>query len=144
MKIIPFKAEHLAELKLQPAQSYFASPVCDPCYGEMLELANSFTAVDDHGRVMVVAGFEERWEGHATAWALVSCDAGQHMRYIVRAMKGCLDHGAPWRRIEATVDVGFEAGDRMLRMLGFEREGLARAYTPTGGDCWIYARIRND
>lgn len=142
MRIVRFEAAHLDALRLQPAQAYFSAAILAPGYGEMLEReAVAFTGLGATGEVIAIAGIAERWEGNGTAFALVSCDAGRHMRVVVRAIAGFLEQ-APWRRIEAAVDVGFDAGERMMRMLGFEREGLARAYTPTGGDCWIYARIK--
>jgi hypothetical protein len=143
MKVVPFRAAHLNDLRLQSAQAYFSSQILQPGYGEMLERDSiAFTGVDANGQVVAIAGCAERWDGHATAWALMSCDAGPHLRFVMRALKGFLDNIAPWKRIEASVDVGFPAGDRMLKLLGFEYEGLARAYSPIGGDCHIYARIR--
>jgi RimJ/RimL family protein N-acetyltransferase len=49
---------------------------------------------------------------------------------------------APYRRIEATVDVGFKQGHRWIKMLGFELEGYMRAYRPDGADMLLYARVK--
>jgi len=143
MKIIPFSAEHLGRICLQPAQSHMLGVLCQDGYGAMLEKCTAFTAMDDAGKVLICAGFEERWEGCAQAWALLSCDAGRNMVGIVRALRGYIDHVAPWRRIESAVDVGFMPGERLLELLGFEYEGLARAYRPDGGNCTIWAKIRS-
>jgi hypothetical protein len=142
MRIVRFQASHLTILKLQEAQQYFAGTVLDEGYGAMLEQSMAFTALDDTGQVIVCAGCEERWDGCATAWALLSCDAGQHMVGVVRAVKGFMQHVAPWRRVEAAVDVGFEPGERLMKLLGFECEGVAKAYRPDGADCTIWARIK--
>jgi hypothetical protein len=46
-----------------------------------------------------------------------------------------------YRRIEATVDVGFTEGERWMTLLGFEYEGLMRAYRPDGQDMLMFARV---
>jgi len=143
MRIVPFSAEHLRQIELQPAQSHMIEALRQDGYGAMLENCTAFTAMDDAGKVLICAGFEERWEGCAQAWALLSCYAGRHMVSIVRALRGYIDHVAPWHRIESAVDVGFTHGERLLEMLGFEFEGLARAYRPDGGNCTIWAKIRS-
>lgn len=142
MKIVAFRAEHLEGLRLQPAQSHMIGMLAENGYGAMLENGPSFTALDDAGHVLICAGFDERWTGCAQAWALLSCDAGRHMIGIVRALRGYIDNVAPWHRIEAAVDVGFVAGERLLELLGFEFEGIARAYRPDGGNCTMWARIK--
>lgn len=142
MKIVRFQARHLAALKLQPSQQHFGGLLLDAEYGAMLEGCTSFTALNDAGQVVACAGFAERWENCATAWALIAEDAGRNMVGIVRAIRGFLLHAAPWRRVEAAVDVGFGPGERLMELLGFECEGVARAYRPDGADCTIWARIK--
>lgn len=142
MKIVPFRAWHLQAIKLQPAQGHFIGSLMDLNYGLMLEGTTAFTAMDDQGQVIACCGCEERWENCATAWALLSADAGKHMVWLVRAVRGFIWHAAPWHRVEAAVDVGFDAGDRLVKLLGFQREGIARAYRPDGGDCTIWSRIK--
>jgi len=144
MKVIQFSAQHLAQINLQPAQQHMLEVLGQDWYGAMLEGCTAFTALDDAGNVLICAGFDERWQGCATAWALLSRDAGRSMVGVVRALRGYIDHVAPWRRIESAVDVGFTPGERLLEMLGFEFEGLARAYRPDGGDCTMWARIKKN
>jgi len=47
-----------------------------------------------------------------------------------------------FKRVEAFVDANFDAGHRWIKMLGFEREGYMRSFTPEGNDAVLYARIR--
>jgi RimJ/RimL family protein N-acetyltransferase len=47
-----------------------------------------------------------------------------------------------FKRVEAYVDANFEAGHRWITMLGFEREGYMRAFSPLGDDAVLYARIK--
>lgn len=142
MRVVRFQRDHLKALTLQPAQAYMLGEVSAAGYAEMLEAEGAFTAIDDVGRVLAVAGVSSRWKGVGMLWALISCDAGPHMRTLIRATKGYLEHAGDWHRVEASVDVGFAAGERLLVLLGFEREGLARRYRPDGGDCTIWAKIR--
>lgn len=142
MNITRFKAAHLAALELQDAQEYFRSEFVNPEYGEQLAASPwAFTGMVD-GRVIVCSGVHEVWAGRGVAWALISKDAGAHFFAVHRAVSGFLKQ-APLRRIEAMVDAGFQAGIRWAEMLGMQREGLMRAYSPTGNDYFIYSRIQN-
>ncbi len=142
MRIVRFEPAHLEALRLQPAQAAMA-PDLTPDYARALAAQPAaFTALGDDGDVLAVCGCVERWPGCAVAWALVSCDAGREMRALVRAMRGYFDHAVPWRRVEAYVDAGFDAGDRLAELLGFEREARARAFRPDGGDATIWVKIQ--
>lgn len=96
---------------------------------------------EDEGQVLGIAALIPQWENRATAVALLSQDAGRHFvrihKMILRFFKTC-----GIRRIDASVDVGFDAGERWMQMLGFEHEGLMRAYRPDGADMNLYARIQ--
>ena len=143
MIVTAFRPEHVRALELQQAQRYFVGDISSEAYGRMLaQSASAFTALDG-GRVIACSGCVEIWDNRAMAWALVSKDAGRHMLGIHKAVAGFLA-GAKWRRIEASVDVGFEAGMRWMAMLGFtcETPEPMRAYRPDGGDCYLFARIK--
>lgn len=100
----------------------------------------AWTAEDD-GEIIGIAGLAPQWENRAIAWALISASAGKRFQVIHRAVKRFLDV-SPFRRIEANVDVGFEQGERWMKMLGFEYEGYLRAYRPDGADMLLFSRIR--
>lgn len=140
MGIVPFEPAHLRTLVLQDAQAWMA-PMLQQDYGESLKRGGpAFTAVDD-GVVIGCAGVVRMWENRAHAWALLGRDSGRHFVAIYRGIRRFLDmHDA--RRIEATVDARFDAGHRLMAMLGFEREGLMRAYLPDGRDVVLYGRVR--
>lgn len=95
---------------------------------------------DEKGDIMAIAGFVPIWEGRALVWAMLSQDAGKHFIKIHKAVKKALVE-CPFRRVEATVDIGFKAGHRWMKMLGFKPEGYMRAYTPDGKDQMLYARV---
>lgn len=128
-------------IDLQDAQQYL--------YG-MSEMTADLTPLVDQGlawtmeidqKVVGIAGLVPQWENRAMAWAMVSRHAGRHFMQMHRAVQRFLNV-SPYRRIEATVDVGFPEGEKWLKMLGFEREGLMRAYRPDGADMILFARVR--
>lgn len=126
---------------MQPAQEYLTRIV--DVRGDFTELSDkglAWTAEHD-GVVLAVAGVEPQWENRAIAFALLSDDSGTHFPAIHSAVVEFLDN-APYRRIEATVDVGFKQGHRWIKMLGFELEGYMKAYRPDGADMLLYARIK--
>lgn len=140
MEIVPFAPVHLRALVLQEAQSWMG-PMLQADYGEMLKRSGPcFTALDGD-QVVACAGVLRMWDNRDQAWALLSATSGRMFVPIYRGIRRFLDmHDA--RRIEATVDSKFEAGHRLMRLLGFEFEGHMRAYLPDGRDCDLYARVR--
>ncbi len=142
MNIVAFKTEHLSQLILQEAQQYFGQEIQREGYAQMLMQGPCFTALHD-GEVIGCGGCVEIWENRAQAWMLIGQVAGRNMMGIHRAVNGFL-LAAPWKRIEASVDVGFEPGQRWLELLGFYNETPQpmKAYRPNGGDSYLYARIK--
>lgn len=140
MHIIPFQPQHLRALVLQEAQAWM-QPMLQADYGQSLVKAGPCFTLENEGEIIVCSGLVNMWEGRAQAWALVSERAGAHFVRIFRAMRDFLEM-QDTRRIEATVDAGFDAGHRLMKMLGFEYEGLMRAYLPDGRDCALYGRVR--
>ena len=141
MLIVPFKAEHFDKIELQPHQEGFSTYIADKKYGKSIEQgSDSFTAFDGN-KIIGCAGLVEQWDGRAVAWALLSKDAGKHMLSIVRKIDEYLNL-KNIRRVEASSICGFKPGARLLEMLGFEYEGIAKKYTPDGQDVLMYARVR--
>lgn len=140
MLIVPFKAEHLELIELQPHQEGFSIQIADKKYGKSLESAgHCFTGIVD-GKIVGCAGLVVQWDNRAVAWALLSKDAGKYMLSMVRKIDEYLKL-CGIRRVEATAICGFKPGARLLEMLGFEYEGIARKFTPGGDDVFMYARI---
>jgi len=140
MQVVDFKAEHLAQIALQEAQQYLLAHI-DPDMGEHLEGFQSFTGIAD-GKVVACAGVLPYWEDRGLAWAYLAEDAGRHMVAIHKAVARYLEV-APFKRIEAAVDVNFEAGHRWIKRLGFELEApVMKAFRPDGGSASLYARVK--
>lgn len=141
MKVIPFEAGHLQLLALQEAQSMFEPLRAKPSYGISLETGGpAFSAVVDD-EIIAALGIIPQWENRAVAWGLIGSKARHHFVPITKAILRFLEL-TEYRRIETPVDVEFEQGHRWARLLGFEREGRMRAYTPDGRDCDLYARVK--
>lgn len=141
MHIVPFQPMHLRALVLQEAQAWMG-PMLKDDYGKTLMKAGpAFTLAEADGSVIVCSGLVHMWENRAQAWALISADAGRYFVRIFRAMSSFLEI-QDTRRIEATVDANFLQGHRLMRLLGFELEGMMRAYLPDGRDCSLYGRVR--
>lgn len=140
MHVIPFEPLHLRTLVLQEAQAWMQPMLADD-YGVSLKKAGPCFTITEGEDVVMCSGMVNMWENRAQAWALISQGAGAHFVRIFRAMKSYLDL-QDTRRIEAVVDANFEQGHRMMRMLGFQHEGLMRAYLPDGRDACLYGRIK--
>lgn len=135
-----FKPADLEELRLQPAQEFLAAFVGRTGYGQELVDAGPCYTGRYHGKIVICAGVVNLWQGRGSAWALLAGDAGKCMRQIHREVEKFLD-GCGIRRVEAYVYPDFEPGHRWARMLGFEPEGLMRAFQ-RGADMVMYSRIR--
>jgi hypothetical protein len=140
LEVFKFKPADLDELRLQPAQEYLAAFVGRPGYGQELVEAGPCYTGRYHGKIVICAGVVNLWQGRGSAWALLAGDAGKCMRQIHREVETFLDN-CGIRRVEAYVYPDFEPGHRWARMLGFEREGLMRAFQQ-GADMYMYSRIR--
>lgn len=149
LRFVPFDPEHFRYLALQGAQFDQAGFTASPAYAEMLRTrgfaltALYETADPAEARVAGCAGVLHQWRGRALAWAFIGSTRPSEWTAIARRMASGLaaaERGGVWR-IEAHADAGFRPAQRLLEVLGFEREGLERAFSPTGRDCWLYARI---
>ena len=141
MMIVKFEPQHLETLLLQPSQAMMQSIINKPGYGESLAVAGPAYSAIDGDQVFACMGMIPQWEDRAIAWGLISAEAGQHFRAITKAVLRSMELH-PFRRIETAVACNFPQGHRWVKMLGFEREGTMRAYTPFGDDCDLYARVR--
>lgn len=142
MKIVRMTAEHVLSVQLQPAQA-FAVPLIDAEHAEALAEAAgvAWTALDDNATPIACAGIVELHPHRGMAWALLSEQALREFKLIHRVVRDVVT-AAPWRRIEMTVDAKHDRAMEWAKRLGFEREGLMRAYAPDGRDCYLYAKVK--
>lgn len=147
VEFIPFEPAHLARLQLQAAQEMLQPLLADPAYGESLVVPGlSWSGVAGgplFGRVVGCAGILPQSPGRAVAWALIGAVPRHEWVKITAKVRAVLAeaHGRGFWRIEAIVREGFVPGTRWVRTLGFEIEGLLRAYAPDRADCFLYAKV---
>jgi hypothetical protein len=141
MIVVPYKAEHLLALKVQPGQAYCLKYVT-PEYAQQLESAHAFTALEGE-QVLAVGGVMEIWENRGLAWTFIDRRDGGWFPALFKAIKRFLSE-VPYRRIEAETACEFEQGHRMLRMLGFHLEAeCMEAFRVDGGNSALYALVKH-
>lgn len=138
--VTPFQPRDAFEIELQNMQQ--------GCLALTMEMADAlekvgpcFTGRDAvTGRVVGCAGLWLRHRGVGESWGLIArgC-AGPEMLAITRAVREFLEQRVE-HRISGTCLAGWQAGQRWLRLLGFEYEGTMRRYTEDGRDVDLYAR----
>ncbi|MDB5433556.1 MAG: hypothetical protein JWP35_4672 [Caulobacter sp.] len=140
MIIEAFQPAHLQRLVLQPEQQAWQGKVTDG-HAEVLGSHGVAWTGFDGDQVLGCAGILDRGEGRGLAWALLAEDVGPR-RFVTlhRAVARGFEI-LPYRRIEAHVSPTFQQGIDWAQMLGFQFEGVMRAYLPTG-DLLLFARIR--
>jgi hypothetical protein len=139
-EVIPFKAEHLAAIKLQALQAHLSDWVTLK-QGRGLEEYPSYTAMVD-GKPIGAAGVLWMWRGRAQAWAFISDTGPKNFIRGHRVVKRFLDN-CYVQRMEMTCDCDFPQAHRWAKMLGFtmETERMPH-YSPDGRDCSMYVRLR--
>ncbi len=139
--VTPFEAAHLTRMQLQPAQVWAAGLIeTRDLHG--LEGPYSSTLMDG-GVPLACAGALEYWPNRALVWSFISAQINAQRFWQLHAEARRFLDGLPFKRLEASVDVGFKAGHRWLLSLGFEVEApLQRCFQPHGGDSVGYVRIR--
>ena len=139
-EVVPFKAEHLAVIKLQTAQAHLSDWV-SKAEGRALEEYPSYTALVD-GKPIGAAGVLWMWRGRAQAWAFISDTGPRNFIKAHRAVQKFLD-GCYVQRMEMTCDCDFPQAHRWAKMLGFHMECERMVnYSPDGRDCALYVRLR--
>lgn len=143
MIVRPWRLGDSEAISLQTAQQYLLDNPENLSIDltPLSEVGLAWTAELD-GTILGCGGLTPQWENRAILWALVSQDAGSHFTVIHRHVRRFLTR-SPYRRIEAHVDVGFTAGVRWVKMLGFELEAYKKAFRPDGADMLEFVRIRS-
>lgn len=136
--LVPFEPAHLDLLEVQDAQRG-TFPVGDPAYALSLIKAGPCWSVFVGGRVVACGGLCIQWEGRGVAWAIIS--EGAPLVAVTKSVIHVLGLPGIPRRVECFVDVSFQEGIRWAEMLGFQREGLMRAFSPDGRDHVLFSRV---
>jgi RimJ/RimL family protein N-acetyltransferase len=140
-----FEPNDLAALKLQPQQEMEMGAL--PGWRELGEMCHgagpAWTGLID-GRPVGCAGFAVHFGGRAECWCFLSDDIPRRAwvslhRAVASRVRQLQVLGV--HRVEASTAVGWLPGRRWLEMLGFECEGVMRAYGPDRRDFFRFARV---
>jgi RimJ/RimL family protein N-acetyltransferase len=128
-------------MKVQGAQAWLTQHTNEE---QLRGLENKYAAtLMRDGRPVACAGALEFWENRALVWSWLSDDVTARDFRVVHGYAKRFLEGLPFRRLEAAVDVGFEAGHRWVKALGFRCEApRMEAFEIDGRDSALYARVR--
>ena len=137
---VSFQWHHMRKMQLQPAQA--VDHVGDDVL-RLMEGPYAVTLMSD-GEPILATGAVPMWEDRGYLWACLSVGVNGYTFRRVHAWAKAFLAGLPFRRLEAAVDVDFEAGHRWVRALGFDCETpdtVMRAFR-NGVDCKLYALVK--
>lgn len=139
--VVPFEASHFDRMQVQEEQAWMADMVTAQDL-KGLEGPYSSTLMVD-GRPMCCAGAIEYWKDRALVWSFLSAEVDRRLFPRLHTEARRFLDGLPFKRLEASVVVGFENGHRWVKALGFEVEApLQRHFQADGQDCVGYSRIK--
>jgi hypothetical protein len=96
------------------------------------------------GEIIASSGVVRQGWNRGEAWTLTGPLFYKYPKICIKAVKEYLqkiieDEGL--KRVQSLINVKHEWGDRWMKHLGFEKEGVLRKYGPEGDDYAIYSRI---
>ena len=99
---------------------------------------------DEDAEIVFCCGVRNIFEHSGEAWFVFSPIGKQYVRTF-EVIRDLLHHHIipryRYKRVQATADLGVPETVRFLEHLGFEREGILRAYGATGQDMAMYAVV---
>lgn len=140
MRVEKLKADDLKKLLERRAKSFLGVGLTEAQVISLEASEHTYTAFFD-GKPIICGGVTEYWRNRGEAWAVVDPECRQHFVSIHSAVKRFLDI-CPVTRVEAAVEIGFEAGHRWVRALGFKYEATCRKFLPDGQTALLYSRVR--
>lgn len=137
MIVLPARPEMADMIQVQPAQ---IGQVMKPAEVAAAIAAGPAYGVAYRGRLLALGGLSTIWPGRGYLWGLLASDLGPSMTPIHRVVARALAE-ADLQRVEAYIDPRHLAADRWIRLLGFEQEGVMRAFWQ-GQDFALYSLTR--
>lgn len=135
IRALPFSVEALQGIQLQPEQRLDSFDLHVATTGQ------SWAFVDASGKSLAVGGLYPVAEHMAIAWAFVGSDVKRHMACLALRAREVLAR-SEWPVVRAGVLAGFEAGERLVRLLGFTQ--LVCKPVPFGPRVYnVFERVRS-
>jgi hypothetical protein len=142
IEVIRLKAEHFEQLLAQEWNAEMRPYFTPEAIKRLENNVHSYSAITASGRVVFCGGVTLYWPNRCEVWAVFDPKCKREFMAIHREVKKFL-YSLNMRRIEASVRVGFESGERWVKALGFKMEApIMKAYTPGGEDCSLYALVK--
>lgn len=131
------KAQDLQTLVDRKGRSYIGRITDEQA--RALEMTSFAYSVFVDGKLELCGGVTEYWANRGEAWAVLDPNCKAHFLALHHRVKRFLEI-CPIGRIEAGVELGFEAGHRWVKALGFRLEApKMEAFFPDGKDAALYA-----
>lgn len=114
-----------------------------PYYADYLAAGTGWALVVD-GVIRGAAGVIPMWGKVADAWALITPWCREHPVTLLKAFREkFIETCADYRRVQITVEEGFDAAEKFAQFLGFTFEGRMEYYSPDEKTHLRYARINH-
>lgn len=136
INVKPFSSlQDLKPFEIQPAQKHEAAD-----FDCLTEISADIFVVENEDITLAVIWFVPKGHGRIETGCFMSAHAGKCFIPMKRAFERLLNF-YPCGRLETTVKSDFNAGHRMLKILGFEREGTMKNFFDKH-NYDLYARCR--
>lgn len=140
--VMKLKASDFDMITCQESMAYLNSSMSDDVKLGFERQNDSYTLINEEGRVVCCGGVVDMWGGRGELWAIFDKNCKKDFIGIFRTISRFIEN-IPYRRLESVVDWDFKAGHRFVEMLGFKLETpFMGAYRPGGKDCSMYVRIK--
>ena len=141
MELVPFRPEHLAQIRLTERDMDLMMGI-NPL--PMLQAGPAFTLLNEKS-VLGIGGIAMLWRGVGEAWVIASPEVQQNPIIFHRTIKKMLhiiSDNMKLHRVQAAVMESFERGHKWIKLFGFKEEGKMEGYGPNGENFIRYARTR--
>ena len=140
----PFHPDHLKGLALQAAQADLQKLAAAADVAAAAVKGLAYTAFDGE-TVLGSGGVFPTGDDNALCWVLAGRDVpSRYWTAVVRKAWVVLAraHDRGLARLHATVDCDFEAGHKLVRLVGFRPVEILHAYGPAERDHVLYEKVK--
>ena len=150
IECIPFKPEHILEIKVHPIVETFRNGADILTWARMKEkygVAASLSAILPQGASKIAAcgGFAIVNTGTAEIWLTldINCCHMPALPIMIRKMANEWFEEYKLDRMQTIVPAEWDLGVRFAEWIGMQREGLMRSFGPDRMDHILLARVRS-
>ena len=145
MIIIDFEADHAKEILNGSVNNEKIRPAIEVSqFVETMVVKNlSFTGVLN-GQIIACGGIYPIWDGVGDAWFIGTNMVFNHPIKVTKIVKKYLIElmsGNNFHRVQAYVRHDWEDAQRWIEVLGMQKEGIVRKYSPDGRDHILFSKV---